>query len=388
MTAPPGTPRDRTPAPPARRSSAPGPGRTPLPGHDWSSSPSAAGLAFHRAARLIPHRRYWWRPLVTVAVTAAMFAIMALQLTVPLMIVGEIRPSLAVSETLSDPMNPLDQLLGLGMLALLVPAVLVGALAGYGRAGIALSGGGRIRWRLMGRAALVVVPVYLLVNSVLKLLLEREGIAVPQLTVPVLLAWGIPLLLVPLQCAGEELAFRALPMQALGTWARLPWWGILVPVPLFVLGHGYNWVGQIDIALFAVVMGLLAWKTGGLEIPILLHTANNWTLFAIAPVLPGVVEQGDVQAQGLLLALTPMLLLAAGIWWWFSRREGLGLGEPLRVLPAPHGGAAPGAPGGGPVDGGSAGSVGTDDLGAGGHPAHPAETFTCHITPKRSVTWP
>ncbi|MDN5898758.1 MAG: CPBP family intramembrane metalloprotease [Brachybacterium sp.] len=286
--------------------------------------------AYHRAARALPHHRYWWRPLVTLVVAAAVFVVMNFQVMVPLLIAGEIWPAAATSSSLSDPLNPADQFLGLGMLALLVPAVLVGTLAGYGRAGIALSVLGRFRWGLMGRAALVVVPVYLLVNGVVNLILEREAIVVPQLGAGVLLAWLLALVLSPLQCAGEEFAFRALPMQMLGTWLRWPLLGILLPVPLFVLGHGYSWMGQIDIALFAIVMGLLVWKTGGLEIPILVHTANNWTLFAIAPLIPGFTEQGEVELVGLLLALAPMLLLSAGIWWWYSRRAGLGLWEPQR----------------------------------------------------------
>ena len=295
--------------------------------HDLSARPPRI---YSRAALGVPHHRYWWRPLVTLAVAGFAYVVMNLQVMVPLLIAGELWPAAAVSPSALDPLNPADQLLSLGMLALLVPAVLVGTLAGYGRAGIALSVLGRFRWGLLGRAALVVMPVYLLINVVLNLILEREAIVVPELGVGVILAWLVAIVLAPLQSAGEEFAFRALPMQMLGTWLRWPLIGIVLPVPLFVLGHGYNWVGQIDIAAFALMMGLLAWKTGGLEIPILLHAANNWTLFAIAPLIPGFTEQGEVPLYGLALAMGPMLLLSAGIWWWFSRREGLRIGEPLR----------------------------------------------------------
>ncbi|MGO1981933.1 MAG: lysostaphin resistance A-like protein [Brachybacterium alimentarium] len=292
--------------------------------------PPPSEQAYHRAARAIPHRRYWWRPLVALGVTAVVFVVLNIQVMAPLMILGEYWPPVATSVSMTDPLNPADQFLGLGMLALLVPAVLVGSLVGYGRAGIALSVLGRFRWGLMGRVAVVVVPVYLLVNLVLNLILERDAVVVPQLGAGVIVAWLLTLVLAPLQCAGEEFVFRALPMQMVGTWLRWPLIGILLPVPLFVLGHAYTGLGIIDIAAFAIVMGLLAWKTGGLEIPILLHTANNWTLFAIAPLIPGFTEQGEVTVLGFLLAMVPMLLLAAGIWWWYSRRAGLGLWEPQR----------------------------------------------------------
>ncbi|MGO1409014.1 MAG: hypothetical protein ACTHV2_11565, partial [Brachybacterium sp.] len=56
----------------------------------------------------------------------------------------------------------------------------------------------------------------------------------------------------------------------------------------------------------------------------------NWTLFAIAPLIPGFTEQGEVELLGFVLAMSPMLLLSAGIWWWYSRRAGLGLWEAQR----------------------------------------------------------
>ncbi|MDN5599452.1 MAG: CPBP family intramembrane metalloprotease [Brachybacterium sp.] len=313
---------DLPPSPQSTTASTPvGPHREPTP---------ADPLPYHRAPRALRHRHHWWRPLVTLVVSAVVFVVMNVQVMTPLFLLGEIWPAAATSPSLTDPLTPADQVLGLGMLALLIPAVLIGTLAGYGRAGIALSVLGRFRWGLMARAALVVVPVYLLVNLAANLILEREAIVVPQLGASVVLAWLLALVLSPLQCAGEEFAFRALPMQMLGTWLRWPLIGILVPVPLFVLGHGYSWLGQIDMAVFALAMGLLAWKTGGLEIPILLHAANNWTLFAIAPLIPGFTEQGEVELMGFVLAMVPMVLLSAGIWWWYSRRAGLGLWEPQR----------------------------------------------------------
>lgn len=287
-----------------------------------------AGHAFHRLPRAFPHRGYWWRPLVAVAVATVVYVVMVVQLTVPVLGIGGLWPQFATTEAAEDPLNPADQFLSLGTLALMIPAVLIGTLAGYGRAGIAHSVLGRFRWALLGRAAFVVIPVYVLVNLVASLVLHREAIEVPVMDARVLTAWLLVLVLAPLQSAGEEYAFRALPMQAAGTWLRRPIFGILLPVPLFVLGHGYSWLGQVDIALFAIVMGLLAWKTGGLEIPILLHAANNWTLFAVAPLIPGFTEQGEVTGSMLVLSLAPMLLISAGIWWWYSRREGLGLWEP------------------------------------------------------------
>ena len=292
--------------------------------------PGAPAVPFHRLARALPHRRWWWRSLVAVTVAGAAYLVMVLQLIVLGLVISAIVPGTDPSAELSDPLNPMDQLLMLGMLALMLPALLIGTLAGYGRAGIAHSVRGRFRWGLAGRAATVILPVYLVVNVGVNLLIGAEQIVVPELTAGVLLAWAITLVLVPLQSAGEEYVFRVLPMQALGTWLRTPLLGIALPIPLFVLGHGYAPLGQVDIAVFALCMGLLAWKTGGIEIPVLLHVANNGTLFALGPLMPGLLEQGEVTISGFVLAVVPMLACTAGVWWWVSRREGLRLLEPVR----------------------------------------------------------
>lgn len=329
---PPTTALDPRPAGPGTPPPAATPPATP-PEADAAAPVPLEAVAFHRVARARGARRVWFRPLVALGVSALAFGVMFAQLTVVLAVLSMLS-GVPLSESAEDPLNPIDQAFGLGSLALLVPAVLIGTLAAYGRARLAVSVTGRFRWGLMGRVALVVVPVYVAVNLVANLVLFRGEITVPALTAPVVLAWVLALVLGPLQSAGEEFAFRALPMQMLGTWLRSPLWGILLPLPLFVVGHGYDLLGLSMIALFGLSAGLLAWKTGGLEIPILVHAVNNTTLFAIAPLLPGFTEQGAVTLRTAGLTAVPLLVLTVGIWVWFSRREGLRLLEPMRAVAA------------------------------------------------------
>lgn len=283
---------------------------------------------YHRLPLLARHRRFWWRPLVALAVFGGSYVAMLIVAMVPLLILGLLVPGLAPSEELSDARNPMDMLLMLGLTAVMIPATLLASRLAYGRARIVHSVAGRLRWGLMGRAALVVVPLYLLMNIGGTLVGEWGAFEVPAPSAGVVAAFAIIVLLVPLQAAAEEYAFRALPMQALGTWLRSPLWGIFLPVPLFVVLHGYDRVGQIDVAVFAIAAGLLAWKTGGLELPILVHVANNWTLFILTPALPGALEQGAVPPVALLTSTLPTVILTAGLWWWYSRREGLSIMEP------------------------------------------------------------
>src|SRR5699024_9084220 len=91
--------------------------------HDVRPSPAPAAHApaalrpaaqpYHRASRTLAHRRYWWRPLVTLAVSAAVFVGLTMQVMVPLFVLGEVWPAAVTSSSLTDPLNPADQFLGL-----------------------------------------------------------------------------------------------------------------------------------------------------------------------------------------------------------------------------------------------------------------------------------
>lgn len=130
------------------------------------------------------------------------------------------------------------------------------------------------------------MPIYAVVLGGQSLIFPPADFTWPPIDGRLFLTFGMILVLGPLQCAAEEYVFRGLPQQALGTWLRSPLWGILLPIPLFILGHGYDWAGQVAIGAFALATGFLVWKSGGLELAILAHTANNIVLFLFAPFSP------------------------------------------------------------------------------------------------------
>lgn len=291
-------------------------------------------LPYHRMARLTPRTRKWWRPLLVMLLAAGLIgAFFAVSLVVTVLF-GVLPGMPEPTADMEDPRNPVDMFATLGMLAIGVPAVALAFRWAGGRrretAGTLHSVVGRFRWSLMGRAALVVVPVFLVANVGGFFLLPPPDLSIPRGGLSLVLVYVVILAVTPLQCAAEEYVFRALPQQVLGTWLRLPVWGILLPVPLFVAGHGYSWVGQIDIAVFAVCTGLLVWKTGGVELSILVHAANNGTLFLVAPFSPSSMHQGDTSPLELLFSMPPLVLTTFGLIWWVSRRDGLRLLEPVR----------------------------------------------------------
>ena len=288
------------------------------------------GLAYHRLAHLDRRTAQWWRPLSTVGVTLGIYLVILVGALI-ISVVWVLVPGLpTASGDLQDPLNPLDWLVMLGMLACMLPAAIWGVRWGGGRRGTIHSVAGRFRWGMMWRAATVVVPVYALVLGVHTTLFPPEDFAWPPLDGRLLLIAVVILALGPLQCAAEEYLFRGIPQQALGVWVRSPWWGIVLPVPLFVLGHGYDWVGQTQIAMFALATGFLAWKSGGLELPILVHSANNMVLFVLAPFSVSSMRQGAIDPISMVFELPLLLGVTIGLSAWVSRRHGIGFWEPVR----------------------------------------------------------
>lgn len=291
------------------------------------------GLPYHRLSRRHAETARWWRPLSTFSVAAGLYLAMLAAILIFAVVAAFIVPaSWSPSAMLEDPRNPTDMLIALGTVGLMLPAVVLGARWGGGLRGVIHSVAGRVRWRMLFHAAAIVLPLYAVVHTVSFLVSPPQDFAWPSADLRTAAVFVIILLLAPLQCAGEEYAFRALPQQMLGTWLRSPVWGILLPVPLFMIGHGYDWVGQIQIAVFAICMGVLVWKSGGLELAIVVHTANNLTLFLLAPFSASSLEQGTVSPLTLLVSVPLTLGVTGGLFWWVSRAHGLGWAEPVRQV--------------------------------------------------------
>lgn len=269
----------------------------------------------------------WWRPLASVALALALyvagvFLLLGLVMTIE-GLAGHLGGGEAWSTTdeFTDPTRPLDMVVMLGLVALILPAAVLGSRWGGGAPGIIHSVSRRIRSELIWRPAAFVFPIYTLWIAATFLLSGSEGFSWPGLNLRTAVVFAVIVILTPLQCAAEEYVFRGLAQQALGTWLKSPIWGILLPVPLFMFGHEYGWLGQIDIAIFAICMGLLVWKSGGLELAIVLHTANNLNLFLLSPFNPSVLEQGEVEPLPLIMSVTMTVATTALVWVWLSRKQ-------------------------------------------------------------------
>lgn len=144
-------------------------------------------------------------------------------------------------------------------------------------------------------------------------------------TAPVLTARGLAFILVcvlviPIQAAAEELVFRAAIPQIVGTWVRSPLVAYAAGAVFFVLGHGYNWIGLIDITVFALCAAYLTWATRGIEAATALHAVGNILAFSglglginnptQTDVSPWVAVQGCIES----IVFTALIVWALRRW--------------------------------------------------------------------------
>ena len=298
----------------------------------------AAQIAFHRLARLRPRYR-WWRMLLTGLLAVVFYVALLLIVLVPVGVASVLVPEWGTElQTLLVAMEYFDLdrpwlLVALVLpLILMIPPLLLASRIVEGRGvGLLSSVAGRLRLGWLGKSLLLALAVFAVYFAVSLGISAAAGsdiapdFAHPNLWIMVLLV----LLLIPFQAAAEEYVFRGYLMQLVGGWLRHPAFAILLPVPLFVLGHGYDVWGAASVGVFAIVAAWLCWRTGGLEAAISLHIVNNVLIFLFGSV--GMVDANATSGTPIdLLGSTAAMVVYALLADRWARRLGV-----VRTAPAP-----------------------------------------------------
>ncbi len=308
------------------------------------------GLPFHRLARTARHA--WWRPPVGLLAAAAVWVVGMLLVFAGTTAAAVLAGRPAGPDGLPAPGALTDLAAGFAMVALLLPATLAAARWVQDRpAGSLSSVAGRLRWRWL---ALCLLPaagaltVLLGVGSLLPAGSAQTGGWAGW--GPFLTGLAVLLLVVPVQAAAEEYAFRGYLLQAAGAFLRRPWFPILLQAVLFAAMHGWGtpW-GFADLVVFGVLAGLLTVRTGGLEAAIALHVVNNVAAVAVAVAL-GLLTLDETAADMTwqMAALdVPVLIAYTLVVLWLARRRRIatvspagpgvsgqaGANPPVRYLP-------------------------------------------------------
>ncbi|BBG01291.1 MULTISPECIES: CPBP family intramembrane glutamic endopeptidase [Pseudonocardia] len=222
--------------------------------------------------------------------------------------------------------TPLQHATTMIALGLLAPwSMLVQRLL-YGAPGASLhSVVSRFRLDLLGRALLVLGPGWLIVNGLGALVAPAEEM--PWSQAELLVMFLVVLVLTPLQATGEEYGFRGLMFRVLGSWARGRRAGLVTGVlassVLFTAVHGST-DPYINVWYFVLGAGLavITWRTGGIEVAVVLHAVLNTGVFLVAVLLRidlGAALQDRSAGVGSPYQLVPTLavvVITAAVWWW------------------------------------------------------------------------
>lgn len=133
----------------------------------------------------------------------------------------------------------------------------------------------------------------------------------------------ICLILVPLQCIAEEYVFRGLFMQTFGSWFKIPVLAVVLQAIVFGLIHGYNSLGNILIVISGIFMGILAWKSDGIEVSSAMHTANN-LIFVMAVMFGLRLSTSTVGLNDLIISIVQEVIIFAAMYYagiktdWFG----------------------------------------------------------------------
>lgn len=208
----------------------------------------------------------------------------------------------------------------------------------YGVPGVSLhSVTSRFRFDLLGKSLLIYGPAWLVVNALGALTPVEES---PWSQTDLVAIFIATILLTPLQSAGEEYGVRGLIFRVIGSWTRSPRAGLITAVllssALFTAVHGAT-DPYIIVWYFVLWTGLaiITWRTGGLEIPVMLHAVLNTFSIILAVALR--VDLGSALADRSAGVGTPYQLVPAlavvvitATIWWRTRKTGPALTAPTR----------------------------------------------------------
>ncbi|MEJ6490567.1 type II CAAX endopeptidase family protein [Leucobacter sp. USCH14] len=271
-------------------------------------------LEYHRLLRGVSNYR-WWKPLLLLLLSAVYFGVFTIVVSVAFIPILMMDPAyldgiMTGEGDVLDTQVPVSVLLSLVSIIVMIPSVILAMLTlGMRPNGRIWSVAGRIRWGLLGRlslAALLAVVVMNIAGIALEIAMDPASLSETAETSSSgadfswAAAWTsliIIVLLVPLQATAEEVVFRGLFMQVLGSWLKSPWFGIIIPSVGFALAHIYDIWGLLSVGALGLVAGWLTWRTGGLEAAIAIHIVNNLIAFGFMTFAVG-GETAQVEATG------------------------------------------------------------------------------------------
>lgn len=230
----------------------------------------------------------------------------------------------------SGPSTPLKQAAGALSLALLIPYCMLLQHVLYGVPPRSLhSVSGCFRYGVFGRALLAFGPLVLIAVAVV---VVGESGSVPWATADLVAFFVIGMVLIPLAAAGEEYGLRGLMFRVLGGWAPSARSGAILGIVgttvLFSLAHGTldPFLLTSYLLLFSST-AIVTWRTGGLEVAVVLHGVYNVAFLVLGTTLhldigAQLANRGDAVGSAANLVPSAALVVITATVWWMTRTSG------------------------------------------------------------------
>lgn len=286
-----------------------------------------AGVEYHRV--LAGERRRIPRGLLTIVLLLVGFVAFSVVFIEAAKVID--REVLGRDESFT----PLRHVAGSLSLALLIPYSMLLQRVLYGVSPRSLhSVTGRFRFDVLGRTLLVLGPLVLVAVGISA---TQGGTTTAWTQADLIVMFLSGLLISPLAAAGEEYGFRGLMFRVVGGWARSARAGlvagVVVTTVLFSLLHGT--LDPYLLTSYLVLFGSMAivtWRTGGLEVAVVLHGVYNLALLLATTLHLDVGGELDNRATavGTPVSLVPSgaIIIATAVVWLMTRTSG-----PARTLP-------------------------------------------------------
>lgn len=285
---------------------------------DVSAAPAPDAAAPANYLRTLRDGTRWWKVLVIIAVVVLTYLVINVPLSLAAFAIEAARRGVTMAELMTPPVPMTPVIFGSALLSLavLLPISLLLHRLLFPRQplGTLFSVAGRFRWRWAGRALLIALIMIGGISAAI-LAVEPRVLLTAAGPSPDPLPWlVVALTLMPLQAAAEEITFRGLFGRSVGgLFARA---GVGTAVALVVSSVAF---GSAHLAgdpwliayyfLFGLLMGIVAWRTGGIEASVGLHVVNNVITGVIGSVLDRSIESGIDRSVG---AGSPLILIHLG----------------------------------------------------------------------------
>lgn len=203
------------------------------------------------------------------------------------------------------------------LLGLLIPASTLLCRLVYGAASRTISSvAGRFRWVTLCRATIVVIPVWAVYAVAVQ---PALGTGAPRWSALNILLCVVAVVTIPLQSAGEEFLFRGLIFRAVGARFARPAISFAVGTTItalqFGLVHGANdpW-GVAYYVVMGISFAVLTERTGGLEVPVLIHAVNN-TFLLVPVVIAGELSTLSAPTGPVVVIPVVVVAIVTGVLW-------------------------------------------------------------------------